>query len=486
MPLAPGTALQNGHYVIDALLEAAPNGDLYWGTHVIVGMPVFIQVFPIGELAQSDLATLIARLEGIAFSPQSPLPQSFQLFHGDDQTLCLAMSTAVGLPWSTVRKSRAPLSPRQALTTIRQLADHLSWLKTQDLTGLDLSPNRVWLSQETDTVTVTGLPHTYLQNAVTPDTAPDTSVPALAKLLFSFLTGQLLTWPVSEDGLTIKAQLQAHCPNVSPMIITAIEQALAPQPPDESTLTLPQWLQQLPDAGPIVRVSPPSQSLISSASPNPMTEVARPTPSNKQGSWLLPSLAATAMLAAISGGALGTYWRLNTQSMPGAIRLDPKQSFPAQADWSGDTPEAEFDTPYVPASNAPMRRDRWYESPTLNRTNSISNDPLNSEVGDLTDSLNSPSDFSGVDSPNSSDATPLNQPRDGSTGGSSFTNTQPTAPSEKPNAAPVGLEAVEVPDAIAVPEARPTAPSEPMETSPAPSSMTVPKADPTSEAATES
>ena len=30
MSFAPGTALQNGHYIVDALLEAAPNGDLYW------------------------------------------------------------------------------------------------------------------------------------------------------------------------------------------------------------------------------------------------------------------------------------------------------------------------------------------------------------------------------------------------------------------------------------------------------------------------
>jgi hypothetical protein len=467
MPLAPGTALQNGHYVIDALLEAAPNGDLYWGTHVAVGMPVFIQVFPIGESAHSDLGALMAQLEGIAFSPQSPLPNPFQLFHGNDQTLCLAMSTAVGLPWSTLRKSRAPLSPRQALATIRQLADHLGWLKTQGLTGLDLSPNRVWLSQETNTVTVTGLPHAYLQNFAAPDTAPDTAAQALAQLLFSFLTGHSLASPTPEGSPPVSAQLKAHCPTVSPMIITAIEQALAPPEQDKPPLTVPQWLQQLPDASSIVRVSPPSQSITPfSSSPKPMSEVTRPT---KQGSWLLPSLAATAMLAAIAGGALGTYWRLNTQSMPGAIRLDPKQSFPAQSNWSGDTPEAEFDTPYVPARNAPIRRDRWYESPVPDRTNTVSNEPINTGAIDTTDSFDAPSGLSDVNSPNPTSTTPLTQPEEASAGGgqSQSPSTEPTA---APNPEPAGLEALEVPESLAVPKENPTAPPAPMEAAPAPSS----------------
>ena len=265
MPLAPGTALQNGHYVIDALLETSPNGDLYWGTHVVVGLPVFIQVFPIGNLPHDDLTTLIARLEGIAFSPQSPLPNPLQLFHGDDQILCLAMSTSVGLPWSTVRQNQSPLSTRQALATIRQLADHLAWLKRQGLTGLDLSPNRVWLSQDSATVTLTGLPHAYLQNFAAPDTTPDTSVQALAQLLFSFLTGQTLAWPPAADSPTAKTQLKALCPNVSPIIATAIEQALVSPEQDTSPMTVSQWLQQLPDAATLVPVTTPSQSLPSSS-----------------------------------------------------------------------------------------------------------------------------------------------------------------------------------------------------------------------------
>jgi len=470
MPLVPGTALQNGHYVIDALLEAAPNGDLYWGTHVAVGMPVFIQVFPIGASAHRDLGALMAQLEGIAFSPQSPLPNPFQLFHGDDQTLCLAMSTAVGLPWSTLRKSRAPLSPRQALATIRQLAEHLSWFKTQGLTGLDLSPNRVWLSQETNTVTVTGLPHTYLQNSAAPDAVPDTAAQALAQLLFSFLTGHSLVWPAPEGSPPVSAQLQAHCPTVSPMIITAIEQALAPPAQDEPPLTVSQWLQQLPDASAIVRVSTPSRSITPfSTASNPMSAATRTTPT-KQGAWLLPSLAATAILAAIAGGGLGTYWRLNAQAMPGAIRLDPKQSFPAQSNWSGDTPEVEFDTPYVPARNAPIRRDRWYESPAPDRTNSVSNEPINTDVVDTTDSFNVPSEFSDVNSPNPTSTTPLTQPREASAGGELSDPPPATDPATAPNSEPAGLETLQVPESLAVPKAQPTSPPVPMEAAPAPSS----------------
>ena len=487
MPLAPGTALQNGHYVIDALLEAAPNGDLYWGTHVVVGLPVFIQVFPIGNLSHDDLTTLIARLEGIAFSPQSPLPNPFQLFHGDDQTLCLAMSTSVGLPWSTVRQKQPPLSTRQALANIRQLADHLAWLKSQGLRGLDLSLNRVWLSQESATVTLTGLPHAYLHNFATSDTTPDTSVQALAQLLFSFLTGQILTLPTTADSPTPKEQLKALCPNVSPIIATAIEQALASPEPDASPMGVSQWLQQLPDAGTLVPVTAPSQSLPSSStSPKKAMPEAKPSTPAKQGSWLLPSLAATAVLAALAGGGLGAHWRLNTQSMPGAIKLDPKQSFPAQANWSGDAPEADFNTPYVPRNSAPSRRDRWYESPAPTRNSTFSNEPINSSVVDTSDGFDVPSGLNGVNSSSPASTTPLNEPREASTNRPTFTNDRSTESLETPPAEPAGLEALEVPEAVDVPEASPLEAPIPIETAPSPSSMAIPKATPAPEAATES
>jgi hypothetical protein len=48
--------------------------------------------------------------------------------------------------------------------------------------------------------------------------------------------------------------------------------------------------------------------------------------------------------------------------LPGAIQFEPDQSFPSQAEWSGDEPEASFDTPFVPAQSDPLRREDWYDS----------------------------------------------------------------------------------------------------------------------------
>lgn len=365
MPLAPGTALQNGHYVIDALLEAAPNGDLYWGTQVVAGMPVLIQVFPIAQASeQPDLSNLMARLEGVAFSPRSPLPNPFQLFHGDDHTLCLAMGKTVGLPWSSARKHYSPLSPKQALATIRQVASHVTWLREQGLQGLDLAPNRVWLTPDLQQITLTGLPHAYLQNDAAAAIAPDTSAQALAKLLFSFLTGALLATHTEVSPDEIRARLKQHRPNLSPVIIEAIAQGVR-SPAAESPLSLEQWLSLLPDAGAAHAVPTPSQKLVKS-SLNPVDRVPQASAASRsQGQFkLMPALMGTALFAAIGGVALGTVWRLNAPSLPGTIQFEPQQSFPDQAGWSGDTPTADFDSPYVPARNVPLRRDDWYDADT--------------------------------------------------------------------------------------------------------------------------
>ena len=252
-------------------------------------------------------------------------------------------------------------------------------------------------------------------------------------------------------------------------------------------MTVSQWLQQLPDAATLVPVTTPSQSLPSSSiHPKKAMPAAKPSTPAKQGSWLLPSLAATAVLAALAGGSLGAHWRLNTQSMPGAIKLDPKQSFPAQANWSGDSPEADFNTPYVPRSSAPLRRDRWYESPTPNRNSTFSNEPINSSVVDTSDSFDAPSDLNGVNSSSPASTTPLTQPRDATTGRPTFTNNRSTESLEAPPVEPAGLEALEVPEAIDAPEASPLEVPTPIEASPSPSSMAIPKAVPAPEAATES
>lgn len=486
MPLAPGTALQNGHYVIDALLEAAPNGHLYWGTHVAVGMPVFIQVLPVGTATQNDLSSLIARLEGMAFSPQSPLPKPFQLFRGDDQTLCLAIGTTSGSPWSTLCKHQPPLSTKQALTAIRLIAGSFTWLQEQGLSGFDLSPNRIWLSSDQTTVTLTGIPYAPQQSDTTGSAVAETPVPALAQLLLSFLTGQSFqpVTPGALDHVAMRHQLQQAAPHLSPVISAAIAQGLH-SPERESPLTLQQWLDCLPDAGANYQVPTPSQQLTRSHPPRqPKVPTAVQT-SPRQGSRLLPALAITALLAAIGGGALGTYWRLNAQSLPGAIRLDPQQSFPAQTGWTGDTPEAAFDAPYVPASNPPLRRETWYEQPTPSIDAALPETSVNSPV-ETVDAFDTPS-LTDVTTPRTASPEPLIEPADQPSVVPSAPTPEATPPEilEAPNAAPLDSAPAAAPD-VAPAESDVTGFSNPNEATTPPSPMTVPKAMPSAETATES
>ncbi|MEM7647717.1 MAG: hypothetical protein AAF283_00955 [Cyanobacteria bacterium P01_A01_bin.70] len=356
MSFAPGTALQNGHYIVDALLEAAPNGDLYWGTHVVTGQRVFLQMLPISSPESSaDLSELIARLEGIAPSPLSPLPHPFTLFKGDEQSLCLAIDQTIGLPWSSVCETPAPLSPKQALATIRQIAKSVDWLQQQRLEGFDLSPNRVWLSPSTSdsvgVITLTGLPH---HAGGTPsDAACRHPVPACAYLLQSFLTGEL---PPTEDAVVVARRLRQQLPTLSPLIAEAIiqgRQAAQASP----ALTLPQWLEQLPDASAIAPI-PRSQGSL----PRPYPQ---PPGRRRTQSKAYPALAGTALIAAIAGVTLGTTWRLNAPSLPGVLQLDPQQSFPAQVDWPGDTPDVNFEGPFVPSHATPRPREEWYEEPEI-------------------------------------------------------------------------------------------------------------------------
>jgi len=274
------------------------------------------------------------------------------------------MGTTVGLPWSSARQHYSPLSPKQALATIRQVANSVNWLREQGLKGMDLSPNRVWLTPDLKHLTLTGLPHAYLQSAdETAPAPPDTSARALAKLLYSLLTGELLTTQ-DEMGDSLRVRLQQQRPTLSPVIITAIEQGVR-SPVAEQPLTLDQWLALLPDAGATHQIPSPRQQLTRSPSTPVKTTRHAPAPQPPQRqSKLLPALTGTALLAAIAGVSLGTVWRLNAQSLPGAIQLDPQQSFPAQAGWSGDTPTTSFDTPYVPARNVPIRQDEWYDTNT--------------------------------------------------------------------------------------------------------------------------
>lgn len=358
MPLSPGTALQNGHYVVDALLETAPNGDLYCGTHVVTGMPVFIQVFPVSaEKSGSDLSRLITRLQGLSFSPESPLPNPFQLFRGNEETLCLAMGNMVGLPWSSICKTQSPLSSQQALRAIRQIADSITWLQEQGLSGLDLSPNRVWMNDDSDRIRLTGLPLSFLTFSSEVAPQPNSTVPSLARLLYSFLTGEL---PPTDLATNWRAYLHQQLPELNPLMVEAIGQGVA-KPTATTPPLLAAWLNQLPDAtAPHLATSTNQQPTLLSPSSAPANTTIS-ADQRRSRPKIYSALGGTALLAAIAGTTLGTVWRLNAQNLPGAIKLEPNQSFPNQSDWSGDRPNPDFEAPFEPSPQDPLPREERYE-----------------------------------------------------------------------------------------------------------------------------
>lgn len=347
MPLSPGTALQNGHYVIDALIETAPNGDLYWGTHVVTGMQVCIQVLPLAtEPGGGDVSELITRLQGLSFSSQFPLPTPLQIFHEGDSQLCLAMGKTVGLPWDQVCRLHAPMLPRRALRFIQSIAEEVMWLQEQGVTTLDLSPNRIWITAAGDRITLTGLPQNHL--AFSSEPLPETlsTVQSLAILLYSSLIGEL---PKSSDPDALLSTLKATLPTLSPLIAQAIYRGAATTPSSSVAEDVQLWLTLLPEmATHSLRATPAEAAPPSQASPPPSRR------------WsVYPALGATALVAAIGGVTLGIAWRLNASSLPGVIQFDPNQSFPPQADWAGDIPKATQDTPFGTGSAGSDAPDRW-------------------------------------------------------------------------------------------------------------------------------
>ncbi len=350
MPLPPGTALQNGHYVIDALLEAAPNGNLYWGTHVVTGMRVYIQVFTLAtHLDDAAIAALVTRLEGLSFAPETPLPNPFQIFHEAGQTLCLAISATLGLPWSQYCRTHEPLPPKQALAAVRTIANGVLWLDQQDLGSLDLAANRIWIVPDSDRLLLTGLPQHFL--ATDPAmVAPGDSVSALATLLWSFLMGTVPP-PAMPTEERLQALRQQH-PQLSPLIQQAIQQGLTPS---DTARDLQQWLATLPDHPHVI-----ATQVVAPARPTPPPAQPRPARSpRRSGKPTYIALGITALVAAIAGTTLGTVWRLNAATLPGKIQFDPHQSFPPQADWQGDQPDAAFEQPYTPA---PSHTETWLRS----------------------------------------------------------------------------------------------------------------------------
>lgn len=353
MPLAPGTALQDGHYVIDALLESAPNGDLYWGTHVSTGTAVYLQVLP-SSPTQDDPHALLTRLQGLAFAPRPPLPKPLQAFL-DEGCVYLAMGTGIGQPWSLACRDRALSKPKAALSFVRHVAEAARSLHRQGITTVDLSANRVWVLPGIDSVTLTGFVHGLQES---PDAAqsavPKSLVQGISALLYSALSGQIPNLTEPDQALQ---GLQAQRPDLSPHILNALREGFAATIPQEDDwAAVDRWLAQLPDS--------PLRDRAPIAAENATTAIVhhpRPVATAHKSRQPYLALVLTAVVAAVAGVASGAAFRMNPNSLPGNIRLNPDQNFPALNNWSGSNPRVDFKAPYVPQRD--VNRSAWQEAP---------------------------------------------------------------------------------------------------------------------------
>ena len=244
MPLVAGAALQNGHYVVDALLEEATNGPLYWGTHIATGLRVYLQQLT-PAIAELDGAVQQC-LQALAFAPQPPLPQPLQTFV-DGEHRYLAMGTALGQPWSLLARRQSPATPKAALARVRATAQAVTALLDQGLPTVDLSPNRIWLAamdgEEDPAITLTGLT-VPSSEAAAPLAHP---VRGLAALLHSSLAGQIMD---AGDLDAWAPALRQQRPDLSPLILEAIRTGLRADAHEgqDGRQAIAGWLQTLPDA----------------------------------------------------------------------------------------------------------------------------------------------------------------------------------------------------------------------------------------------
>ena len=270
MPLVAGAALQNGHYVVDALLEDAANGPLYWGTHIATGLRVYLQQLT-PAIAELDGAVQQC-LQALACAPQPPLPEPLQTFV-DGEHRYLAMGTTLGQPWSLLARRQSPARPKTALARVRATAQAVTALLDQGLPTVDLSPNRIWLTAtdgEAPVITLTGL------TVPPPEAAPLAHpVRGLTALLHSLLAGHLMD---TSDLAAWGPALREQRPDLSPLILEAIRTGLQTDIGNEQDLrqAIAAWLQILPDADAILSVPAPAAT-VSPAVEQP-TDAATPPP----------------------------------------------------------------------------------------------------------------------------------------------------------------------------------------------------------------
>lgn len=440
MTLAPGTALQHGHYAIDALALEDSLGPLYLATHIPQGRRVLMRVLgsrqPQNIPPPAQRSDFFKYLESLQALQLSLLPSQMEGF--EEEGVCYqVLSTPAGSPLSQQIHPDRPLPLAQALSLLNALTDSLQALEPLGWLGLCLQPDQIWWAPDRSEATWIGfdLPSHPLPSS---EQMEGLLVQQLGHLLYFLLTGR----HAAHTQAPLDVDLCHRHPGLPASLVRALQLATAPQPG-----TLSEWAQALPRSQPVsmALVDPGSNSTNghrptldplpvtgeSGLAPQQSTSLhlaSQPAPTLAQGHrskaskgwsrWATYGLMATALGAGLSGLVVGLQLRTQALNASQASRFNPNQSFPPLADWNGNRADKKVLRPF----NRPLRQPDYGDAPRPAPTPSPG---VTRSYPAVTPTSPVP-DRSATPSPPPADSTPLENPAPLSAEDSSF-------PAPKPN-----------------------------------------------------
>mgnify|MGYP006274344523 CR=1 FL=1 len=360
MTLPTGTALHHGHYVIDAFSAEDAIGPIYLATHIPRGRWVQLRILgsrhpesiPFPEQRQAFYHYL-----GSVRDLHHPL-FSGQISGFEDSGVCYqVMEANLGHPLGRFVSADHPISPRQSLTWVRQVAQGLLTLKPLGWQGLTLTPDQFWQRPQETTLTFTGFDFPSFEPMAEAHQEARL-VKGLSYLLYFLLTGQR----AEQTQAPLAVDVRNRLPGLPYELDTALQLG-SRQDENRPSITLTQWMEMLPDLEPLQSASRGPEPAKSGEGYAPMTDAkalshgskslstparaaARQTvmaavvqaPPSSSRKWATAALICTVLVASCGGLGLGLTARMQPAQSNRSIRLNPEQSFPPLSDWSGDDP----------------------------------------------------------------------------------------------------------------------------------------------------